>query len=293
MYLTLVDLSEWNGPTGGHPHVDFNQLMNNVDGYILKASGGDGKATPLYRDAELTYNQQNARATGKPVGYYHFAGGGDPVKEADWFLAQVGGLREGEFLVDDFEINHSNPGSWCGQFYNRIHDVTGVWAMQYSPRALMQAIYPSVPQAGKWVADPDDSPDGTVMYNGKPVPYIYVMQQFVTAIKPGVEGLVDLNAFFYTGDKDQATKDLLAYGFHQPITPPVIPIPVSVPEPTPPEPVTPPLSGGTDSPNAPNPNPIVETTPVEPPATPTVPVAESVSLWTSIRNFLRALLGIK
>lgn len=234
-YLTLVDLSEWNGPTGGKPRVDFNKLKDNVDGFILKASGGDGKTVPLYRDAELTYNQEQARATGRPVGYYHFAGGGDPVKEADYFLAQIGELEPGEFIADDFEISHTNPGSWCGQFYNRLHDKTMVWAMQYSPRALMAQIYQHVPQAGLWVADPDDPPGGTVMYPaGHPVSYTYIMQQFITTgTKPGVQGFVDLNAFFYTGDKTQGIEELKKYGKQVPQPIPIPEPPTSQPSPTP------------------------------------------------------------
>jgi hypothetical protein len=265
-YLTLVDLSEWNGTTGGHPLINFPLLAQNVDGFIIKASGGDGKTTPLYRDADFTYNQAEARKTGLPITYYHFAGGGDPVAECDYFLDQVGQLQEGESIADDFEISHSNPGPWCGQFYNRGHDKTGVWAFQYSPRGLMQLIYQSVPIAGLWVADPDDSPDGNVLYNGQPVPYKYVMQQFTSnGSKPGVEGHVDLNAFFYTGDKDNGIKELLAYGHHTP----TIEAPVTTPEP-----VSAPVQSPTATPEV-TPPP-TETAPTQPTETP-APVSTPVS----------------
>lgn len=99
-------------------------------GVIVKTTQGTGYVNPL---ADNQY--QLAKSKKKLLGIYHYAGGGDPVKEADYFYQHSRGyFGEAVPALDWEEYQNSAWGntSWCLKFINRIHELSGVWCLLYT-----------------------------------------------------------------------------------------------------------------------------------------------------------------
>lgn len=223
-YILFNDISQYQG----------NYDMNDGNPAIaIKMSGGDNG---LYMDSQAANNYGHAVNAGKAVIGYHFAGGTDPIAEANYFLRAMAPLAENDIYALDWEVSHPDPVGWCTQFVNHIHDSIDVWPLVYMNMSTANAHdwSPVFNSCGYWCAAPSFSFDDTL-----PVKYPQVAQQ-----GPIVSGH-DTDAFFGTID------DLRKYGYHaqvpQPPTPPTStppappPAPVPVPEPVPPV-VVPPVS---------------------------------------------------
>jgi lysozyme len=223
------DISQWQG--------DYNMAADPNPAIAIKMSGGDAG---LYYDSKAALNYAHAVAAGKVVIGYHFAGGTDPIAEADFFIRAMSPLAENDVLCLDWEVHHSDPVGWCTQFVNHVHAVTGVWPLVYMNMSTANAHdwSPVFNNCGYWCAAPSFGFDETL-----PVKYPQVAQQ-----GPIVNG-VDTDAFFGT------VEQLKKYGYHvQEPTP--APAPNPAPEPTPqPEPVPEPV------PTPPAPEPIPTPTP--------------------------------
>ena len=91
--------------------------------------------------------------------FYHYAGGLDPIKEADFFLATVGVIQPGEVLALDFEIHIANYQAFVNAFVQRIHDRCGFWPLFYS-YSSMAALFTvgAVMNCGLWISDPSAKP---------------------------------------------------------------------------------------------------------------------------------------
>ena len=128
MSMSGVDISSHQGGMDcGKTKADF---------FIVKATQGTTYINPCF-----TRHYQQAKSAGKLLGAYHYASGGNPVHEADFYLSVVG-TRVGEcILAVDWE--HNVPGGenpvfntkgeveWCRKFAARIHERTGVWPFIY------------------------------------------------------------------------------------------------------------------------------------------------------------------
>lgn len=78
---------------------------------------------------------KKAVADGKLIGAYHYAAGGDPKKEADYFLKVVKEYIGKAILCLDWErIQNRAWGSktWCTEFINRVKEKTGVTCFLYT-----------------------------------------------------------------------------------------------------------------------------------------------------------------
>lgn len=103
---------------------------------IIKATQGVSYTNPYF---SRHYSQ--AAAAGKLLGAYHYASGGDPAKEADYFLTVVGHRVGNCILCLDWEHNRDGGANyvfgtsaeveWCRKFAQRIHDKAGVWPLVY------------------------------------------------------------------------------------------------------------------------------------------------------------------
>lgn len=81
---------------------------------------------------DSTYNERKDKIKAS----YHFARGGDVVKEAQWFLKN----SSEQILILDWEIEHSDPVGWCNKFKAEI-DKAGktFWFYTNDARAIKYA----------------------------------------------------------------------------------------------------------------------------------------------------------
>lgn len=196
-YIQARDISQYQGAwkDTGEPIV------------MIKMSGGDGGTVypnGLYFDSHAADNYAKARAAGKAVGGYHFAGSGNPVTEADFFVRAMSPLAQYDVMALDWEVEHANPVEWCAQFMNEVHAKTGVWPLLYINASTCNAYDWSVvlKTCGLWIADYAVLPTENV-----PIKYPYVMHQYS-------DTPYDRDAWFGT------LAQFNAYGYHTPITPP-------------------------------------------------------------------------
>lgn len=203
---------------------------------LIKVSGGDAG---LYYDSKATQHYYAAQNAGKAIGMYHFAGGTDPIQEADHFIRACSPLTENDVLVLDWEVHHPNPVEWCRIFIQRVKDVTTVTPLIYMNTSTENAYdwTPVINQnVGLWLADYRYSPDENCPVKHWPT---YVMHQYTSTP-------YDKDAFFGTVDQFKA------YGYHTTTSVPVetptpeatpdvpAPTPEPTPEPAPAPAVTPP-----------------------------------------------------
>lgn len=127
MALKIIDVSHWQE--------NINWPETKVDVAIIKATQGIS-----FLDNKLAHNKEECRKNGILLGYYHFTDGGDAIKEADWFVKNIGNIQAGEFLVLDFEINLLGAGNWCRRWLDRVKEKTGVRPMLYTNEARVKSI---------------------------------------------------------------------------------------------------------------------------------------------------------
>lgn len=100
-----------------------------ADFAVVKATEGTS-----FRNGSWVAQATGAVETGKALGLYHYAGGGDATAEADFFVNTVGSYAGRAILVLDWESYGNSSwgnGAWVRTFVNRVHDRTSVWPMVY------------------------------------------------------------------------------------------------------------------------------------------------------------------
>lgn len=187
-YIGAIDVSQYQGA------INWSQVPQPI--VMMRATGGDGG---LYLDPTAYINYFGAKKAAKSVGQYHFAGGGDPVAEADYFYKMVTPLNLYDVLVLDWEIENADPLGWVSSFVNRIHDLCGIWCLIYIDRDRLNRFdWSSIfKNCGLWIAAPDVAFDTPIQTS-----YTYVMQQGPTVNDPGITGnVVDSDAWYGTLDE--------------------------------------------------------------------------------------------
>ena len=123
---------------------------------IIKATNGESYAYEHIFEPMI----ERAAKDGKCLGAYHYAKGGDPVKEADYFLSVVGKWKDRALLFLDWESSlNASWGSvtWAREFAERIHEEAGVWPWIYTGNAGVKQCEACYPECGLWFAGyPDD-----------------------------------------------------------------------------------------------------------------------------------------
>lgn len=110
-----------------------------ADFVIVKATEGTGYVNP-----QCNTQYSGAKAAGRLLGLYHYANGGDPVKEADFFLQNIANYVGSAILVLDWERG-SNAAfgrtdvSWCRKWLDRVYEKTGVRALVYMSQSVTTA----------------------------------------------------------------------------------------------------------------------------------------------------------
>jgi GH25 family lysozyme M1 (1,4-beta-N-acetylmuramidase) len=217
-HITGIDVSNWQGT------IDWRAVRaSGVEFAITKISEG----TTFY-DGTASANYTNGKSAGLLMGGYHFAGGGDPIAEADHFVNGMKPFEEGDIFVLDWEIQVGNPVGWCETFVQRVHDLTGVWCLMYmngSTRNAYNWTAGVLKNCGFWIAWYGRDPEGDLPVQGG-----YIMHQYTSdGTVSGIGGRVDMDAFYGT------VSQLRQYGYQAPVvTPAPVPEPTPTPTPTPP-----------------------------------------------------------
>jgi GH25 family lysozyme M1 (1,4-beta-N-acetylmuramidase) len=189
MSLKVIDISDYQS--------DQTAAMASADGVIVKATQG------TYFVGETCDTKfQIAKKVGKLLGFYHYAGGGDPVKEADYFYANTKGYFRQGIAILDWEKGE-NPAwgntQWCFKFAKRIHDLTGIWIMLYTGEDGAKQNAALVPYSPLWFANyPDLRSSWTVpSFMGSIGPFkVITGWQFTDS-----EGQLDRSIFYLTPDQ--------------------------------------------------------------------------------------------
>lgn len=209
-FIVGQDISEFQSS------VDWNTYKNNTNFVIVRATFGTG-----YVDKKFTQYRDGARASGLPMGFYHYAYPqyNTPEAEADWCLSQVD-LRENEILALDFEESwNGNRVDFCKRWLDRVSlKLNGYKPLIYLNQSLISNNdwTPVVNGGyGLWVAayTYDPTKNNFVLGAWK----FAAMQQWTSSQQvPGIPGNLDGDVFF--GDKATFYK----YGYHKPVAPPTI-----------------------------------------------------------------------
>lgn len=110
-----------------------------MDFNIVKATQGVSYVNP-----DFTRMASATLGAGKLLGIYHYGGGNDPVKEADYFLAHIPGYIGKALLALDWE-GMQNPAfgkkdvPWCKAFCDRVYEKTGVRCFIYMSKSVCRA----------------------------------------------------------------------------------------------------------------------------------------------------------
>lgn len=242
MSLVAIDISQYQGVW-----TDRGEAID-----MIKMTGGDAG---LYSDPKAGTNFDAAVAHGKAVGGYHFAGGTDPVAEANYFVNFTMPLTENQVYALDWEVQNADPVGWCNTFMQTVHNSIGVWPLIYMNLSTLNAYdwSPVLANCGLWLADWNGDPNGDINTN-----HTFVMQQYSDG------PVYDHDTWFGT------IEEFNAYGWHAPAPAPApapVPVPTPVPIPTP------------------EPTPEPQPTPTPEP-TPTPTPTPKLSFW---QKFLQAL----
>jgi GH25 family lysozyme M1 (1,4-beta-N-acetylmuramidase) len=178
-----ADLSHWNKIT------DWEKL-DSLDFIIHKCTQGEYYVDPTYEN-----NKAEIRKLSRPIfGAYHFANGGDAIKEANHFLKNLGEFKN-DILVLDWEINHSNPPVWCRKFLDYVKEKTGKTPYLYTnENRILSMSWKECIDFPLWVAkyNLNDGQMGTPPKTGDWKEY-KIWQFTSRGSVPGIEGNVDLN----------------------------------------------------------------------------------------------------
>jgi lysozyme len=125
--LNGIDVSSWQS--------DINLTKVDADFVIIKATEGTYYKNPYYKTMA-----KQALASGKLIGFYHFATGGTLAhakKEADYFINAVGDYAGKAVLVLDWESTAVNSGpAYAKAFLNRVKAKTGSTPMIYMSKSV-------------------------------------------------------------------------------------------------------------------------------------------------------------
>lgn len=136
--LSFIDISSHQAD------LNLVAVSNSIQGVIVKATEGTSYVNPY---CERRY--QLAKSTNLLRGFYHFAGGSDPLAEAAFFYRNVLGYLYDGIPVLDWEGMQSVD--WVNRFVRQFHKLTGIWCWIYAnPWRFNQGGVE--PNCARWVA---------------------------------------------------------------------------------------------------------------------------------------------
>lgn len=174
-----------------------------VDFFIMKATEGIG-----YTDRCCDVWIDECIDSGKLWGFYHFARENEPEDEAEYFYNECFGYFNHGIPVLDYETSNYNNCEWCERFLNKLHELSGVWAILYISASRCGEYEGSwIPdKCGLWVAGyPWDNPNWidentTMPYNIYPWSFAAIWQ-FTSGLNiPEWNGRLDANIAYMNSE---------------------------------------------------------------------------------------------
>lgn len=182
-----IDISAWQGDAG----IDLSKIA--YDFCIVKATEGTD-----YKNRYFTAHCDKVLNRRKLLGAYHYANGGDPQKEADYFLAHAKKYIGKAILVLDWEAKNNpqfgkNDLKWCLQWCSYVQKKTGIKPIIYVQKSAMGAVKKA--GYGLWVAQyPDYVETGYQEHPWNEGLYNCLIRQYTSVGKlSGYSGSLDLN----------------------------------------------------------------------------------------------------
>ena len=123
---------------------------SHADGVIVKATQGTGYVNP-----RCNHQWELAGQLGKLRGLYHYAGGGNPVSEAQYFINNIKNYVGQGILILDWESYQNaswGNSNWGRQFVDEVHRLTGVWCVIYVQESALWQVANCANTCGGWVA---------------------------------------------------------------------------------------------------------------------------------------------
>jgi GH25 family lysozyme M1 (1,4-beta-N-acetylmuramidase) len=182
-----IDISAWQGDE----NIDLSKVP--FDFCIVKATEGTS-----YKNRYFAAHCDKVLSRKKLLGVYHYANGGDPQKEADYFLAYCKKYIGKAILVLDWEARNNHlfgvkDLEWCLQWCSYVQKKTGIKPLIYIQKSAMNAVKKA--EYGLWVAQyPDYIETGYQKHPWNEGAYNCLLRQYTSAGKlPGYNGSLDLN----------------------------------------------------------------------------------------------------
>lgn len=116
--MRFIDISDWQHG------IDLPLATKNVDAVIVKATEGD-----YYTASRFQKWAEWLASSGKPFGFYHFAGISAAKAEAEYFVSECNDFWGLGVPVLDWECSQSID--WVNEFVERVHELTSVWPWVY------------------------------------------------------------------------------------------------------------------------------------------------------------------
>ena len=117
---------------------------------MVKATQGTGYVNPF---CDTDY--QAAKKAGRLLGIYHYAGGSNPEKEAEYFYKNVRNyIGEAVPAIDWEAYQNASWGNsnWTRRFVDKFHSLSGVWPLIYTGQASLAQVANCANDCGLWVA---------------------------------------------------------------------------------------------------------------------------------------------
>lgn len=151
--LKGIDVSSHNGqPFNSKTEKAFQES----DFVIVKTTQALSYINPC-----ANYALERTLAEGKLMGFYHYAGGLDPIAEADYFIKHSENYFGHGIPVIDWESYQNNAwgdSTWVKLFCERVHDVIGVYPMIYVQASALDQVANCADTCQLWIAGyPTDS----------------------------------------------------------------------------------------------------------------------------------------
>ena len=176
--LKGIDISHWQA--------NLDIASTGAQFVICKATQGT-----TFVDPSCDRHYQIAKRLGLKLGVYHYASGGDPIAEADFFVRNIQGYIGEAILILDWEKTQNGRyhehASWCLRFLNRVKELTGVKPLVYMSASVIKVADWSKVVAGDyglWVAGWPDNRDSwdipDFRWDVKPWPF-YALWQYTSS----------------------------------------------------------------------------------------------------------------